>query len=62
MVVKQFVFAYARYRRLGFNEAESLDFALSRPGVRPITAGRLRRVEREPARDVPAAAPLRVVK
>jgi hypothetical protein len=37
--VKQFVLDYARYRRLGFDQLEAIDLALSRRSVVPITAG-----------------------
>lgn len=56
--VKGFVIAYAQYRRLGFSEVESIDFAMSKPSVAPILAARARRDQR--ARD--RRAQLRVVK
>jgi hypothetical protein len=62
MVVKEFVLSYARYRRLGFSGADALDFALTRPAVKPITAARARRPSTSTARSIGAHAQLRVIK
>ena len=44
--MKEFLLNYAHFRRLGFTEVESLDFATSRPCVKPILAARARRKAR----------------
>lgn len=42
MIVKDFVLSYAHYRRLGFTEAESIDFAMSRPRATVATEANTR--------------------
>lgn len=56
--MKAFVLSYAHYRRLGFSEVESIDLALSRPRVTPITAAVARRDSKAQER----RAQMRVVK